>query len=394
MKKIGIIGNGVSAVTAIREIRRADQDVNIDVFSDEGYGYYPRPKLIELIANRESLTEIVRYDHNWYEKNNSTLRLSEPVVGINPSSRSIMSKAATHFDYDRILITTGCHPFVPPIHGVEKAGVHVLRTLDDALAIKEHVSSSSRQIIIGGGILGIELASAIKAVGGSPLVISNIAQLLPAQLDQGASSALLSRLENMGLNVLLGFTCVQVTGPDMSTGVVSTTGDKIRGDCVIMATGVKPNTKMAQESGIAVGRGITVDDQMLTSERGIYAAGDCVEWKGFIWGIIPVALDTSKIAAKNLIDHGSATYTGTTPSNTLQVAGIDLTSIGNFNPKSPDYQSVVRTDESDGTYFKAVLKDKVVVGGIALGDRKVAMKLRRLVNSSEIVENTDEIFDA
>ncbi|TFF92890.1 hypothetical protein EU546_06965, partial [Candidatus Thorarchaeota archaeon] len=119
MKKIGIIGNGVAAVTAIREIRRENQDVKIDVFTDEGYAYYPRPRLIALIADRETPGGIIQFEKDWYEKNNATLHVSEPVLGINPTTRSILSKTTTHFDYGRILITTGCHPFVPLIHGVE-----------------------------------------------------------------------------------------------------------------------------------------------------------------------------------------------------------------------------------------------------------------------------------
>ncbi|TFG14483.1 NAD(P)/FAD-dependent oxidoreductase [Candidatus Thorarchaeota archaeon] len=396
MDRIGIIGNGVAAVTAIREIRSKNRDVAIDVFSDEKYTYYPRPKLIEYIAGRISKDEVIQYGHEWYDEYDVNLHLAEPVIEVIPSSLSILTEKQSYFNYDNILIAVGSHPFVPPIRGVEKERVHILRTLDDAIDISNSVDGAGREIIVGGGILGIELAAAMKAAGGNPIVISNISTLLPAQLDQGASNILLKRLGNMGITALLGFTCTEVTGPGHATGVVSTEGDKVKGDMVVMTTGIRPNTHLARQANIAVGpgKGILVDEYMQTTSDSIYAAGDCTEWKGICWGIIPVALETAKIAAINIMAHGSKKYDGTTPSNTLQVAGINLTSIGEFNPQSPEYESITSANESEGTYFKAVLKDDVMVGGISLGDRKVALKIRRMIRTKEIVKDKKkEIFD-
>jgi nitrite reductase (NADH) large subunit len=129
---------------------------------------------------------------------------------------------------------------------------------------------------------------------------------------------------------------------------------------------------------------------MQTSVSGIFAAGDCMEWNGASLGIIPVALDTAKVAAQNMLNYGSTAYEGTIPSNTLQVVGIDLTSVGLINPQTPDYESVVMSDQTKGTYFKAVMKNHVVVGGIALGDRKVALRLRQLITSRTDVSGLGE----
>jgi nitrite reductase (NADH) large subunit len=387
MERIGIIGNGVAAVTAIREIRSNNRDVAIDVFTDERYTYYPRPKLIEYIAGRISKEDVIQYGEKWYKTHDVNLHLAEPVTEVIPTSLSILTEKRSYFNYDKILIAVGSHPFVPPIMGVEKERVHILRTLDDAIDISNSIENAGREIIVGGGILGIEVAAAMKARGGNPIVISNISTLLPAQLDQGASNILLKRLGKMGITALLGFTCTEVTGPGHATGVVSTEGDKVKGDMVVMTTGIRPNTHLAKQANLAIGhgKGILVDEYMQTSTKRIYAAGDCTEWKGICWGIIPVALETAKIAANNILAHGSEKYDGTTPSNTLQVAGIDLTSIGEFNPQSPEYETIISANEEDGTYFKAVLKDDVLVGGIALGDRKVALKIRRMIRTKETV---------
>ncbi|MBD3406866.1 MAG: hypothetical protein GF411_12185 [Candidatus Lokiarchaeota archaeon] len=394
MKRIGIVGNGIAAITAIREIRKIGNDIAIDVFTDEKYPYYPRPKLIDIVSGSISESDIIQFDLKWYNENNVNLHLSEPVTEIIPDSKTILTASDTYFNYHKILLANGSHPFVPPIHGVEKKRVHVLRTLDDAISVRADVKGAGREIIVGGGILGIELAAAMKELGGSPIVISNIHQLLPAQLDAGASDFLIHRLEDMGISIYLGFMCREISGADQATGVVSTTGDKIKGDNVVIATGVRPNTSLASESGIKVNLGVIVDQYMQTSVRDIYAAGDCTEWNGVCWGIIPVALETARCAAKNIVDHGSAHYAGTTPSNTLKVAGIELTSIGLFNVRSPEYRSIVSANDDSGTYFKAVLKDDVFVGGIALGDRKVAMNMRRAIANKTIISDPNrELFE-
>ncbi|MFW9919235.1 MAG: NAD(P)/FAD-dependent oxidoreductase [Candidatus Thorarchaeota archaeon] len=396
MKKVAIIGNGVSAVTAVREFRNADTNLTIDVFSEEGVHYYPRPKLIDFIRGDIEKDDVIQYDASWYAKQNVNLRLSEPVLDIIPKSGSVLTKNDTYFGYDSILLAVGSNPFVPPIHGTEKGNVYTLRTLTDAISIKEATKGSGREIIVGGGILGIELAAAIRKAGGEPIVISNIGTLLPTQLDQGASQILMERLQGMGISVLLGFSCSQVLGHEVTTGVMSGDGDKVKGDLVVVATGIRPNTAIAKSAGLEIGkgRGVLVNEYMQTSEPNVFAAGDCTEWKGICWGIIPVAMDTAKVAAANMLELGSAEYGGTIPSNTLQVAGIDLTSVGIINPQSVEYESIVMADHEEGTYYKAVMKDHVVVGGIALGNRKVAMKLRKLIRDGiDVSDQRKEIFE-
>ena len=236
--RIGIIGNGVAATTAVRDIRSKDADVEIDVFTDERHAYYPRPNLIDLIAGRRTIKETIRYDLDWYEKQSTNLLRSKPVIQIDTKSKSVITTSTTHTDYDSLLIAVGSIPFVPPFEGISKRNVHVIRTLDDALDIKEAVKGTGREIIVGGGILGIELAAAIKEVGGNPIIVSNINTLLPIQLDEGGSDILLHHLERLGLTVLRGFSCTKISGKLAADGVVSDKGDKIEGDLVVIATGV------------------------------------------------------------------------------------------------------------------------------------------------------------
>ncbi len=313
--------------------------------------------------------------------------LSTPVFQIDTDTKTVISTSQDYGRYDSLLIAVGSRPFVPPFEGLHKNNVHVIRTLDDALDIRDAVKGAGREIVVGGGILGIELAAAMKEVGGEPIVVDNDDRLLPEQLDAQGSSVLAKQLENKGIQVLFGFEGKEITGEEDATGFVSKQGDQIVGDLVVIATGVRSNTIIAKNSGIKFNKAIEVDEHMQTSVEGIFAAGDCMEYNNQWHGIIPWATATARIAAQNMLDFGSAKFESITPSNQLKVAGIDLTSIGVIHPDSPDYEILVSVDTENGKYFKAVLKDDVLVGGISLGSRKIALKLRSLIMKGENISD-------
>ncbi|MHA2140588.1 MAG: NAD(P)/FAD-dependent oxidoreductase [Candidatus Thorarchaeota archaeon] len=394
MTKVGIIGNGVAATSAIRELKTLDSDIEMDVFSDERHAYYPKPSLMEYVGGKRTPEEVIRYDREWYENQDVNLYLATPVTHIDAGIRSLTTPSGIFTGYDALLIAVGSYPFVPPFTGLDKKNVHVMRTFDDAIDIKEAVVGAGREIIVGGGILGIELAAGIKKIGGDPIVVTNVDRLLPIQLDGGASEILRMQLEDIGVTSLLGFTCTGILGDNAAEGVISSAGDSIEGDLVVIATGVRSNVELARKSNLTIRRGIDVDRFMQTSAPRIYAAGDCAECNGEWYGIIPWALETSKIAARNMVEHGSARFEGITPANTLKVAGIDLTSIGRVHVETPEYEQIISIDRKQGTYYKAVIKDNIVVGGISLGNRQVAMRIRQFVTqAAEVTDIRATLFE-
>ncbi|MHA1770711.1 MAG: NAD(P)/FAD-dependent oxidoreductase [Candidatus Thorarchaeota archaeon] len=389
--RVGIIGNGVSAVTAVRELLKIDSSVEIEIFSDEPHGYYIRPKLIEFLAGRLEREAIVQFGLEWYAQRGVAFHPSTHVERVD-STLTIHTSEGTVGQFDKILLATGSRPFIPPIPGTDKAGMFALRTLNDAIAIKNAVRPSSRVLIVGGGVLGIEIAAAVSNLGASPTVISNGSVLLPAQLDAPASALLVKRLDRMGISIVFDYRCAEILGSEKVTGVISTEGETIDGDIVIAATGIRPNLDVAKASGIPCGRGVTVDNQMQTSVKGVYASGDCSEWNGVCSGIIPSAIDTAKVAAHNMVSPGSRIYNGTIPTNTLKVAGIDLFSIGITSPTTDDYEIIDKTDTKQDRYYKIVLKDNVIVGAIVIGDRKVSQRIQRLVRSGEEVSDCEGLM--
>ncbi|MCF2136483.1 MAG: FAD-dependent oxidoreductase [Candidatus Thorarchaeota archaeon] len=389
--RVGIIGNGVSAVTAVRELLKIDSTIEVEIFSDEPHGYYLRPKLIEFLGGRLDKDAIVQFGNDWYAQRGVAFHPSTHVEKIG-NDLTVHASDGSGGQFDKILLATGARPFIPPIPGTDKMGMFALRTLNDATAIKNAVSPSSRVLIVGGGVLGIEIAAAVSNLGASPTVISNGGVLLPAQLDAPASALLVKRLDGMGVSIVFDYRCAEILGSEKVTGVISTEGETLDGDVVIAATGVRPNMDVAKASGIPCGRGVTVDDHMQTGVKGIYASGDCSEWNGVCSGIIPSAIDTAKVAAHNMVTPGSRRYNGTVPTNTLKVAGIDLFSIGITSPTTDDYEIRDKTDTQQDRYYKIVLKDNVIVGAIVLGDRKASQRIQRLVRSGEAVSDREGLI--
>ena len=219
---------------------------------------------------QRGLNDTVRY-YSHVEKLDANLHLSTPVTQIDAGIMALSTPSGVFSGYDSLLVAVGSYPFVPPFEGLDKKNVHVLRTLDDAAKIREAVKGARREIIVGGGILGIELAVAIKQIGGEPIVVTNVDRLLPIQLDGGASEILIRHLDRMEVETLLGFTCTGMTGNGLATGVKSTAGDIVKGDLIVVATGVRSNVELARKSNLSVDRGIVVDDYMQTSARGIFS---------------------------------------------------------------------------------------------------------------------------
>ncbi|MHA2042087.1 MAG: FAD-dependent oxidoreductase, partial [Candidatus Thorarchaeota archaeon] len=174
MTKVGIIGNGVAATSAIRELKRFDSEIEIDVFGDERHAYYPKPNLMEYVGGKRTQEEVIRYGPEWYENQGVNLHLATPVSHIDAGIRALTTPSKIFTGYDALLLAVGSYPFVPPFKGLDKKNVLVMRTFDDAIDIKEAVAGAGREIIVGGGILGIELAAGIKKIGGDPIVVTNV----------------------------------------------------------------------------------------------------------------------------------------------------------------------------------------------------------------------------
>jgi len=377
MKRIVIIGNGVSGINVASQIRKVNRDIEIDIFTNEPYHYYPRPHLIDLLADQIRPKDVYFYPENWYDDNGIKVYLDTPVKQIQPEKNKILTSDGKDVYYDELVIANGASPSLPPIKGVEKDGVFSIRQLDDVLALKERVKASGEVVAIGGGLLGLEIASALQSSGIKVTVIEIFQWLLPRQLDKVGGNLIQKILESRGLRIFTGITTEEILGNRDVSGVKTKNGDIIEGDTVVITAGIKSNVNLAKNCGVNVNKGIIVDNHLRTSKENIYACGDVAEWNRRIYGIIPAALDQAKIVAQNILESDSS-YMGTIPSNILKVAGIDLFSIGIVNPEE-GYEIVSKLDEEINIYKKFVIKDNRIVGAIILGEKKNAPQIEKVI---------------
>jgi len=394
-----IIGNGIAGITAARTISTVVPGAQIEIYTDEPHPYYLRPRLIDFLAGRLRLEDIYAYPPEWYAKRRIVVHLGTRVAQVDVPGKRLLLEDGGKASYDRLLLAVGSRPFLPPLEGIDKEGFFTLRSIEDALAIKSHaqrclLAGLREAVLMGGGLLGLESANALASLGLHVTVLERGRWLLPRQVDQEGSVVLQEQIERLGIRFALGAVSETILGNDGVSGVLLQNAMTIPAGLILCSAGVRSSVDLAKRAGLAVDKGVLVDDQMRTSAEHIYAAGDVAEWEGKLPCIIPVAIEQARVAAANMVEPGSATYHGTVPSTTLKVVGLDLTSIGVIAPQEEGYEELRKLDRDRGVYEKLVLRDGCVVGAILLGDRKRVPSVTKLIKrGTDVSAHRDRLLD-
>lgn len=387
--KIAIVGNGICSISAAKCISEDAPNEKITIFTDEEYHYYPRPRLMQLLSEKTDLAQLFPYGDEWFKKRNIEVNLGKRAKAINVSSNELVLEDLSKHLFDKLLFATGSSPLVPSMEGVNSEGIFTLRTIKDVLSIREYSRDKKRAVVIGGGLLGLETARALNSLGLKVTVVEIASRLLPRQLDEEGAQILKSQVERLGVEVILRTTCSRIFSEGTKKCLLSEEIGKLESDLFIISAGIQPNVGAAKESGVNTARGIIADKNLRTNFGDIFAAGDCAEFNGTVYGIIPAAIEQGKIAAANMLDK-QIDYKGTLFQATLKVVGIDLTSIGEVNPEGEGYEEVAKKDIAKGIYKKVIIKDNKVVGAIILGDKRNVMELTRLIEEKIDVSKNKE----
>lgn len=387
--RIVVIGNGISGIIFSKTLRELDQDVEIDVFAREKYHYYPRPNLIDFLAERIPFERLFAFPEDWYTNQNIRIHLSKPVKKILSASREIELDQGHKERYDRLIVANGSYSFVPPFQGTEKKGIYTLWNLDDAYRILEYMADHPNVVVIGGGLLGLEIARALNTRGAQVGVVEFFDRLLPRQLDQQGASILQHHIERMGIKVRVGTVTEDFKGREEVSGVRFKGGDEWEADMALVAAGARPNISMVQEAGLDVERGLIVNEYLQSSDPLIYGVGDAVQHKGRVYGIIPASFEQARSAAHNVFGQQKE-YLGTIPSNTLKVMGVHLTSIGLVNPEEGEFEEFRKEIREEGIYKKVVLQDGIIVGAIWMGTKDGVRDITRIITKKANVSEWKE----
>lgn len=368
-QKLVVVGNGMAGMRTVEELLKIAPDMyDITVFGDEPYPNYNRIMLSPVLANEQTIDDIILNSREWYAEHNITLHTSARVNKIDRKARTVTADNGLTVEYDRLLLATGSKPFILPIAGADLQGVLGYRDIKDTNDMIAAAKIYKHAVIIGGGLLGLEAANGLKVQGMDVTVVHKNEWLLERQLDKTAGKMLQKSLETRGLQFLLQKDTEQLIGKDGRVVAVRfKDGQEVPADLVVMAVGIRPNYALAESAGIYCNRGIVVSDTMQTYDPRIYAVGECVNHRGIAYGLVAPLFEMAKVCATHLANFGIGVYKGSVTSTKLKVTGIDLFSAGDFMG-SDDAEEILLHDAVGGVYKKLVIKDDTIIGAVLYGD--------------------------
>jgi nitrite reductase (NADH) large subunit len=369
--KLVMIGNGMAGVRTIEELLKISPELyEIAVFGAEPHPNYNRILLSPVLAGEQTLDEIVLNSWDWYQENGIRLHAGRKVVQIDRVRRVVHAEDGTEEPYDRLLLATGSNPFILPIPGKDLRGVIAYRDIADTNTMIAAAQKYRKAVVIGGGLLGLEAANGLMKRGMEVTVVHVMPWLMERQLDETAGKLLQKSLEERGLKFMIGAQTQElVGGPDGRVAAIRfKDGTRLDTDLVVMAVGIRPNTELAEKSGLHCNRGIVVHDTLQTvTDARIYSVGECAAHRGIAYGLVAPLFEQAKVAANHLAQYGIGRYTGSLTSTKLKVTGIDLFSAGDFQG-GDGTEEIVLSDPYGGVYKKLVLKGDKLVGACLYGD--------------------------
>ncbi len=362
-----VIGNGMAGCRAVEElIARDPTRYRVTIFGAEPHVNYNRIMLSPVLAGEKCFDDIVINDRAWYADNTIELVVSDPVQAIDRVAKTVTARSGLTVSYDRLLIATGSDPFIIPVPGKDLPGVITFRDMADVDHMLAAAGKGGAAVVIGGGLLGLEAAHGLTLRGMKVTVIHLMPTLMERQLDEAAGWLLKSALEARGQVILTEAHTAEIVGDTQVEGVRLKDGTLIPASLVVMAVGIRPAVALARDAGLEIGRGIKVDDHMVTSDPAILAVGECVEHDGNVYGLVAPLWDMCRALADGLVEAHTG-YRGSVTSTKLKVAGLDVFSAGDFSG-GDGAEDIVLRDASRGIYKRVVVRDDRIVGTVLYGD--------------------------
>ncbi len=373
MRDVVVVGGGIAGQAVAERIREADSDVPITILAREAHAPYDRTRLSRVLDGADP-DELRLRPQTWYADHGVTLRCGVAVDAIDPLTKSLRAAGET-VGYGTLVMATGSRACLPAIAGVDRDGVFVFRTPEDCAAILTAARGARHACVLGGGLLGLEAAAGLAALGVATTVVHLAEHLMERQLDAPAGAMLLRRMQELEVRMLTGCATEEVLGAGHVTGLRLAGGDRIECDMLVIGTGASPNVDLARAAGIACNRGVLVDDALRTSDGAVLAVGECAEHRGVVYGLVPPILAQARAAATTITGSSAGRYAGSVPSATLRVPGVDLVAVGDTSASG----GCVVSDPERGVYRRLAVRDGRAVGAVLVGDTGGAHALITLV---------------
>ncbi|MFE9852564.1 nitrite reductase large subunit NirB [Streptomyces sp. NPDC005576] len=368
----GMVGQRFLEALAERGLTPAAGGPRVVVLCEEPRPAYDRVHLTSYFSGT-SPEELSMVEAGFMETHGIELYVGDPAETVDREGRTVTSRSGRTFGYDTLVLATGSFPFVPPVPGKDAEGCFVYRTIEDLLAIEEYAKNATTGAVVGGGLLGLEAAGALKGLGLETHVVEFAPRLMPVQVDEGGGAALLRTIESMGLSIHTGVGTQEVTtGEDGAVnGMALSDGSALATDLVVFSAGVRPRDQLARDCGLEVGPrgGIVVDEECRTSDPAVFAIGECaLASDGRVYGLVAPGYEMA-VTTAGVIAGQEASFTGADLSTKLKLLGVDVASFGDAHGATEGCLDVVYADSRSGVYKKLVIgADGTLLGGVLVGD--------------------------
>ncbi|GAM66383.1 nitrite reductase (NAD(P)H) large subunit [Vibrio sp. JCM 19236] len=397
--KLVIIGNGMVGHRYIEDLVEKTDVTNMDitVFCEEPRKAYDRVHLSSYFSHHTA-DELSLVKEGFYEKHGINMLIGERAINVNREKNIVYSSTGREVQYDKLIMATGSFPFVPPIKGRESKDCFVYRTIEDLKAIEACAKKSKVGVVIGGGLLGLEAAGALKALGVETHVVEFAPKLMAEQLDQAGGNQLRQKIESMGVQVHTSKNTLEIApeGTNARNVMRFADGTELETDFIVFSAGIRPQDKLAREMNldIAPRGGIAINDNCQTSDESIYAIGECASWNEMFYGLVAPGYKMATVAVDHLVGNDSK-FEGADMSAKLKLLGVKVGSIGDANGRTPGCKSYVYQNEELEVYKRLIVSEdnKKLLGAVMVGDTSdYGDLLQLMLNEIDLPEHPDTLI--
>ncbi|MDD0839927.1 nitrite reductase large subunit NirB [Curvibacter sp. HBC61] len=371
--KIVVVGHGMVGHKFLESLADAGvSGAQITVLGEEVRPAYDRVHLSEFFAGKTA-EDLSLVEPGFFERTGYTLRLASRAVAIDRVAHTVTTAAGEVLPYDKLVLATGSNPFVPAVPGHDRADCFVYRTIEDLEAMTACGARARSGVVVGGGLLGLECAKALRDLGLQTHVVEFAPRLMAVQVDEGGGRVLRQKIEDLGLQVHTQKNTLEIVdGTDARHRMVFADGSTLEADMIVFSAGIRPRDELARASGLAMGPrgGITIDSACRTSDPDIYAIGECAAWNGQTFGLVAPGYEMARVTARHIVGQDDAAFVGADMSTKLKLMGVDVASLGDAHGKTPGSRSFQYCDEIKQVYKKIVVSEdgKRLLGAVLVGD--------------------------
>ena len=397
-KTLVVIGNGMVGQNFLASLVASPIKDNYDIvtFCEEPRAAYDRVHLSEFFSGKTA-EDLSLVEPGFFKQHGITIHIGDKAVKIYRHSKTIVSEKGLTVRYDKLVLATGSYPFVPPVPGHDRPQCLVYRTIEDLVAMQEAAKTGKVGVVVGGGLLGLEAAKALKDLGLQTHVVEFAPRLMAVQLDDAGGAMLRSKIENLGVTVHTGKNTSLITdGEHCVNKMCFADGEELETDIVLFSAGIRPRDDIARDCALEVGPrgGIVINNQCKTSDPDIYAIGECALWNGMIYGLVAPGYAMARTVVADLAGK-MADFTGADMSTKLKLMGVDVASIGDAHAKTQGALVYTYQNGADAVYKRLVVSEdkKFLLGAVLVGDASgYGTLLQYCLNGIELPENPDALI--